>query len=80
MYKRLCIIIVPSAINTRRLIIPDEPHPAPSIGQNVERAVFRHASLDYFGAKAAMSMTKSIRYQDRFMRNAKCNQTLKVAL
>jgi len=70
MCERLCIIIVPSAMNACRIIIPDEPHPAPSIGQNVEQAEFRHAALDHFGAKAAMSMTKSIRYQGRLRHNA----------
>ena len=64
----------------RRMSIPDEHHPALSMGKSVARSVFRHALQDHLGAKDASIMTKRFQYQDRFMRNAKCNQTLKVAL
>ena len=64
----------------RRMIIPDEPHPALAMGKSVERSVFRHALHDHLGAKDASIMTKRFQYQGRFMRNAECNQTPKVTL
>ena len=80
MYNELCIIRVLSAMNTGRLIIPDEPHPALPMGKSVARSVFRHALLDHLDAKDASIMTKSIQHQGRFMQSDECSQTPKVAL